>query len=140
MAKRVTVYFDDETLLDKVNAYSKYREISFSRGVSELLATGIQVSEVGIEPSETVLDKFKEIQTSMEASEKQNEELPNLLGIFRKIIVDDEDRFVELEEKLVASELPPAVSNQLFSILHSLKRKNEANTMLRPVRSKRRRK
>ena len=132
MAERVTIYVEDEELLDKVRAYSEFYKRSLSAGISELLSTGIELFDEEFQPPITILKEFKKVQERVEKDQKEIKTIYHLLELLREILVDGKDRFAELEKKLLTSETS-AVSNQFFSILYFLKQ-NKANALKKKVR------
>jgi len=131
MPNRVTIYFEDEELLDKVKAYSEFYKKSFSAGTSELLSTGIELFDEEFQPPITILEELRKLQETVERDRREIKTISHLLGLLREILVDGKDRFADLEKKLLTSGTS-VVSNQLFSILYFLKQ-NKGNALKKKV-------
>jgi hypothetical protein len=127
----VTIYFEDEELLDKVKAYSEFYKKSFSAGTSELLSTGIELFDEEFQPPITILEELRKLQETVERDRREIKTISHLLGLLREILVDGKDRFADLEKKLLTSGTS-VVSNQLFSILYFLKQ-NKGNALKKKV-------
>jgi hypothetical protein len=131
MAERVTIYVEDEELLDKVRAYSEFYKRSLSAGIGELLSTGIELFDEEFQPPITILEEFRKLQETVERDQREIKTISHLLGLLREILAEGRDRFADLEKKLLTSGTPE-VSNQFFSILHFLKQ-NKANVLKKKV-------